>query len=255
MCIISLSVLGGVLGTTFAAIGSALGVGAGAAAGTAVAAGSAASIAAGTASVAAVTAAANAAALAASTTAATVAGVGVTVAADLAITGALVGGTLATIGAVQQAEQQEAMAEFYAKQEAENARLAHREAEAIEVMGNQERNKLRLQMLDQRSAARTGYAASGVVLGSGSVLDYEADIADAYDLDSRNLEYDIESRKWQKKVAATNATSQSMMYKSQATGFSRQKTLSLLSGTFNTIKDTTTATLGAAGSLKKLVGA
>lgn len=234
MCIVTLSVLGGVLGTTFGAIGSAIG--------------------AGTATAAVATAAGASAATAASAaaTASVVAGVGVTVAADLAITGAVVGGVLSTVGAVQQAEQQQAQAEFYAEQEAENARLANRRAEAIEVMGNQERRKLRLQMLDQKSAARTGYAASGVVLGSGSTLDYEADIADAYDLDSRNLEYDIESRKWQQKVAAANASSQAAMYRDAAKAAGRSKTVSLIGGIFNTIGSAGSAALSAFSAVNTL---
>jgi hypothetical protein len=147
---------------------------------------------------------------------------------------ALIGGIISTVGAVQQAEEERATAEFYAAQEAENSRLARREAEAIKVMGAQEQAQLRQQSLAHQGRMRTGYASSGLVLASGTVLDYEADIADAYDLDRRNLEYDLESRQWQKKVAAANARSQSNMYATQAAAAERRRTTSLWSGIFTT---------------------
>lgn len=185
------------------------------------------------------------------TTALTV-GLAATVVADVALTGAIAGGVMGTVGAIQQAEQQREAADFQAQQEAENARLARKEAEAIEMMGNQERAKLRQKMLEHRSAGRTGYAAGGVVLGSGTTLDYEADIAEAYESDKANLEYDIATKKWQKKVAATNAASQSAIYRAQAKAAGQSKTTSLFSGIFDTTADTLSAGLGAASTLSGL---
>jgi hypothetical protein len=181
-------------------------------------------------------------------------GIGATVAADLAITGAIAGGVMGTVGSVQQAEQQKQMADFQAEQEAENARLARKEAEAIKVQGDQEKQQLRQKMLLQRSSARTGFAASGVVLGAGSTLDYEADIADAYDMDSRNLDYDIRSRQWQVRVGAVNAMDQSRMYRRQADAASSSKATSLLGGVFNTVGDTASTAISVAGSAKTLLG-
>lgn len=239
MCIVTLSVLGGILGTTFGSIGAALG------AGTTVAT---------TVGLAAVPAT-----LLPTTTVVTgttvAAGVAATLAADLAITAAVTGGVLSTVGAVQQAEQQREMAEFQEQQELENARLANKEAEAIKVMGDQEKAQLRQRMLMQKSSARVGYASGGVVLGAGSALDYEADIADAYDLEARNLEYDIKSRQWQKKVAAANAYDQSRMYARQAAYAERSKTTSILSGAFGAagnLMNTGMSLVSTAGTLKKM---
>ena len=167
---------------------------------------------------------------------------------------ALAGGIISTMGAVRQAEEEQAVAEFYAAQEAENARLARREAENIKIMGEQEQADLRNKMLVNRSQARSQIAANGVVLGEGSVLDYEADIADAYDLDARNLEYDIESRSWQKKVAASNSAGQSMQYSLQAAAAERKKTTSLWSGIFNTGAATAQGLYTDATFVKEAVG-
>lgn len=173
---------------------------------------------------------------------------------DVAVTAAVAGGVMGIVGSVQQAEQQKEMANFQAEQEAENARLARKEAEAIKVQGDQENAQLRQKMLLQRSSARTGFAAGGVVLGGGSTLDYEADIADAYDMDSRNLEYDIKSRQWQSHVRAANATSQSAMYRSQASAAERSKTTSLLGGIFDTTADAISTGVSTYGSVNKLMG-
>ncbi len=231
MCVISIGVLGTALaaslGSTAAA--SAVGVAAGAAVGTSVT-------------------------TAFASTAAALGGTLGFIGTEIAVTGALVGGIVSTVGAVQQAEEQKAMADFQAEQEAENARLARKEAEAIEVMGNQEKLQLRQKMLAQKSSGRVGFASGGVVLGSGTTLDYEADIADAYDSEARNLDYDIKSRKWQKQVQAANATDQSAMYRAQARAAERSKTTSLFSGIFNTFSDTAQAGMKASEYRRKAGG-
>lgn len=164
----------------------------------------------------------------------------------------LAGGVISTISGMRQAEQAADAAEYQAALEEQNRRLALRQAEATEIQGNQERNQLRLQMLDAKGAARNAYAASGVVLGSGSSADYEADIADAYDLDSRNLEYDINSRKWQLQVEAANHASQASLYRAQAGGYRQSKTASLLGGIFNTAGSTLESGLSGALAGAKL---
>jgi uncharacterized protein (DUF58 family) len=193
-------------GITFASVGSALGAGAGAALGV---------------------------------------GLTATVVADVLITGAAVGGTLATVSAVQQAEAAQEQAEFQASIERENAKLAAIEAENIELQANQDRHQLRLKMLASKGEARAAYAAGGVVLGAGSSADYEADIADAYDLDKRNLNYDIAQKKWQAKVQSINASNQASLYTAQAHGFGQQKASAALSGVFNTVTDTVGAGVSA----------
>lgn len=206
MCLITGSILLGALGATFASIGSALGASAGAAFGV---------------------------------------GLTATIVADVAITGAIVGGTLATVSAVQQAEQAQEQAEFQASIERENAKLAAIEAENIERQANQDRHQLRLKMLASKGEARASYAAGGVVLGAGSAADYEADIADAYDLDKRNLNYDIAQKQWQAKVQSVNASNQASLYAAQASGFGQQKATAALSGVFNTVTDTVQAGVSA----------
>ncbi len=205
MCIIT-GLVALATGVTFASIGSALGASAGAALGV---------------------------------------GLTATIVADVAITGAIAGGVLSTVSSVQQAEQAQEQAEFQASIERENAKLAAIEAENIELQANQDRHQLRLKMLASKGEARASYAAGGVVLGAGSAADYEADIADAYDLDKRNLNYDIAQKQWQAKVQSVNASNQASLYTAQAHGFGQQKATAALSGVFNTVTDTVQAGVSA----------
>lgn len=220
--------------SSFAAIGAALaGTTASAAATTAFAAGAM------------VSTAAAASAMSSTMTTLTVIGATATVVADLAIAGAVTGGVLSTVSSVQQAQAAQEQAEFQASIERENAKLAAVEAENINLQANQDRQQLRLKMLASKGEARASYAAGGVVLGSGSAADYEADIADAYDLDKRNLNYDVSQKQWQARVQSISASNQASLYAAQAHGFGQQKATAALSGVFNTVTDTVQAGAGA----------
>jgi hypothetical protein len=155
--------------------------------------------------------------------------------ADVAGT-ALAGGAIASaIGAASQAQSAEEQANYQAQLAEENARITEIAAENMDLQANQERASLYRKMLASKGESRGQYAAGGVVLGSGTAADYEADIMDAYDLDKRNLEYDIASRKWKARVQATDMRDQAQLYRAQASRYRKQSMTSLLSGSFSTI--------------------
>jgi hypothetical protein len=188
------------------------------------------------------------AAAAVSATATAIGGTGALIGAELAIvgvTGAVVGGVLGTVSAVNQAESAKAQAQYQADIEAENARLAKLEAEQIDLQANQERSQLRLKALSQLGTSRANFASRGVVLGAGTANDMEADIMDAYDLDKRNLNYDIATRAWQKRVEAINATNQSTLYKAQAQAYDQQKKSAITTGIINTTSSAISTGVGA----------
>jgi len=147
---------------------------------------------------------------------------------------AIAGGVVSTVAGVQEAKQRQAQAEYMAEVQDKNARLAARQAEQVGMQADNERQQLRNKMLLASGQARSSYAAGGVVLGAGSAADYEADIADAYDMDSRNLEYDIAMRQWKLRVESGNATDQGNLYRAQASAYQSSVGTSLLSGMFNT---------------------
>lgn len=185
-----------------------------------------------------------------STTAATAIGLGVMGAGALAIGGSIAGGVTSIVTATQQAEQQEAMAEYQADMELRNARIAAIRAEKIDMEADQKRAALVRESQQTLGTARTGYAASGVVLGSGVTLDYEADVADVLDLDMRNLNYDVKSQQWQQRVQATNAGNQSLLYRAQAKGYRDSQTGNILGGVFKTTSSTLGTALGVGSAIK-----
>ena len=156
----------------------------------------------------------------------------------LMVVGALAvvaGGAMSMYGDAQAADANEAMAEYQKKIAENNAEMAARHAANIERQADQKRNALSLQMRQRIGTARTQYASQGVVLGSGIVLDYEADIANAYDLDLKNLNYDVAMEAWQTKVQGVNFMNQAKMYHAQGNMYEKQKTSSIISGSLSMV--------------------
>jgi hypothetical protein len=141
-----------------------------------------------------------------------------------------VGSVVGTIADMQEADYRREMAEFQAQQAEENSRLSLRRAETMELDANQKRAALLDKYQQQRGAGRAGYAAAGVVLGSGTSAEYEADLANVYDLDSRNLDYDVASNAWKSRVEGIDYANQAKMYRAQAEAYDSSKGLTLLSG-------------------------
>jgi hypothetical protein len=136
--------------------------------------------------------------------------------------------TVNAVASAQQSRTQKKMAEFQEDVARNNAEMANRHANNIERQADQRRMALRRNMLQQQGTARAEYASQGVVLGSGVVLDYEADIANAYDLDLRNLNYDVASKAWQTRVEGTGQMNQSKLYAVEAKAHNRQMLFNLL---------------------------
>lgn len=132
------------------------------------------------------------------------------------------------VSSAQQSRTQKKMADFQEDVARNNAEMANRHANNIERQADQRRMALRRNMLQQQGTARAGYASQGVVLGSGVVLDYEADIANAYDLDLRNLNYDVASKAWQTRVEGTGQMNQSKLHAVEAKAYNRQMLFNLL---------------------------
>lgn len=131
-------------------------------------------------------------------------------------------GTVSTVASVQQSKTQKKVAEFQEDVARNNAEMANRHADNIERQADQRRMALRRNMLQRQGTARAEYASQGVVLGSGVVLDYEADIANAYDLDLRNLNYDVASQAWQTRVEGTGQMNQSKLHAVEAKAYKQK---------------------------------
>jgi hypothetical protein len=145
--------------------------------------------------------------------------------------------TVNAVASAQQSRTQKKMAEFQEDVARNNAEMANRHANNIERQADQRRMALRRNMLQQQGTARAEYASQGVVLGSGVVLDYEADIANAYDLDLRNLNYDVASQAWQTRVEGTGQMNQSKLYAVEAKAYKQKMIYGALGSQLSTWSD------------------
>lgn len=137
-----------------------------------------------------------------------------TVGMGLTLAGMIAAAGSATVGAVSAVEQQKAQAEqadFESDVAARNAELAEKQSWKEEYMARQEKDALHRKMLFQMGDVKTGMAASGVRIGTGSPLMIEKDVLQAYSADYENLGYDIENRVWRTKMAGYNFKNQSRM--------------------------------------------
>jgi hypothetical protein len=165
-----------------------------------------------------VTAASIGSALGASAATAGAVGIGALAAETIGVAATIGGGIASTIGGIQQQKAIAAQAEFQADVAEENAKIAAQSAEANELQANQKRLALFNRMQQMQGQMRTDFAGRGVVLGSGTQADYEADLADSYDLDKRNLNYDTATRTWQYRVEEASNRQQADLYRAQAKG-------------------------------------
>ena len=185
-------------------------------------------------------------------TAATAVGVGIMAAETIGIGATLAGGIASTVAGVQQAQQQAAAAEFQAAVAEENAKLASQSAEANDLQANQKRLALLRQMQQMQGNIRTDFAGRGVVLGAGTPNDYEADLSDAYDMDRRNLEYDVATKSWQYKVEASNQRQQAELFRAQAKATRSMIPGTVAGGLLSTAGQLGTSMLGSFSLMKGL---
>lgn len=103
-----------------------------------------------------------------------------------------------------------------------NAREAMRHAENIDLQADQERLQLRLKAQQAAGKQRASTAASGIMLGSGTSSAQAADLASAFDLDMKNLNYDIASRVWQQQMKSAEFQNQANKLKTNARNSGRK---------------------------------
>ena len=95
-------------------------------------------------------------------------------------------------------------------------------------------------------------AAGGVQLGSGSLLDWEISAQEVFDEDIRQLEYDIENRKYQARIGQWNARTVRTQALARADAFGDQIPILAVGGIISTVTNTASATLSVGSGLLKL---
>jgi len=168
----------------------------------------------------------------------------------IAAAAAVAGASVTAYSSVQSSRSQRMMADYEEDVAKTNSALASRQAANLDIQADQKRLSLLRRMQQQRGAARSQYAAQGVVLGSGTVLDYEADVAEAYDLDLRNLDYDVKNQQWQVKMQGAGFANQANILSMQADAYQRQGVMSGMGGLLSGVG----SAMGAYGSFNSAKG-
>lgn len=97
-----------------------------------------------------------------------------------------------------------------------NAKVLEMRAQDAELLGQLEKENLSRETGKLVGEGRTNYAAGNVLVGSGSALDWEADVASGMARDRLAIDRNVENTKWGFKVAAANERSQGGQSAAQA---------------------------------------
>ena len=144
-------------------------------------------------------------------------------------------------GTYQQGRAAAAAQNYQARVAENNAIAARQQKEAVTVKEGIEKDRLRRQYARERATGRVGYAASGVVVGSGSPLDWELALSDQEAEDRAMLSYQADLERHSLESQARGITAQAGMSRAAAFDSRRAGTIgagtSLLSS-FSTYRQT-----------------
>jgi hypothetical protein len=136
------------------------------------------------------------------------------------IVSAILSAATAGYSAIAQGNAANAAANAQAAQDEENAKLASQQAANAVDQGQAQKDALRLKMAEMRGQGRTGYAASNVVLGSGSSAEYEGDLADRMQIDLDQIDTNTNLEVWKYKTQQADYLTQASV--SNAAGSNAQ---------------------------------
>jgi hypothetical protein len=119
-------------------------------------------------------------------------------------------------GTYRQGQAAAATQKYQARVEENNAIAARQQMEAVTAKEGIERDRLRKQYAKDRATGRVGYAASGVVLGEGSPLDWELALSDQEIQDQGLLAYQADLERHALESQARGHTAQAGMYSAAA---------------------------------------
>lgn len=155
------------------------------------------------------------------------------------------------ITGIYAAKTQQKMYEAQGDIDRQNARLAYQKALDIGVVGEQSQVELSARASKIEGAGKTGFASSGVVLGAGSPVDWQQDLAEGYGIDRNTLQHNIEMDQWAAKVQMTNyINSANMAYfaSNQAKASANLQIFGLATGLLGNAADAASKIAGGSGS-------
>lgn len=149
-------------------------------------------------------------------------------------TGASVAGALSKSSAAKQEVQaQNQAADYNAAIQENNAKIAEMQAQQAQASGDIEEKQHRLRLSRLEGQQRSGMAASGALVESGSSLDALEDSALWGEFDALTLRHNTAQNVWGYKTQANNYRSQAQLYRMSKRNASSAGNSTLLSGLAN----------------------
>ena len=152
----------------------------------------------------------------AAATAATVLAVGANIALGASAIAGVAGGVVGGISSYQQGKQQQAMYNYQAKVQQENAKIAEQNAAMERQQGIEEARLQRIKSAQAIGSQKTAMAANGVDVTQGTALDVIEDTAAMGELDALQTRYNYERK--------------ALAYESQASNYQNQSNLDIIAG-------------------------
>lgn len=160
----------------------------------------------------------------------------------------IVGGVLSTVQQVQNAQSAKAQMKYQAQIEQQKQELGRRQIEQITEEGAYEKRQQRLRQEAIIAEGQAAGAAGGVLLGTGSLLDWEVSAEEVFAEDRRQLAYDIENRKYSARIGIWNSQQTQAGLEASADAYSGQIPGIIAGGTLSTIG----SAFGAASAASKI---
>ena len=156
----------------------------------------------------------------------------------LGVAGAATSGVLGGISSIRQVNAAQEQADYAAKISERNEQMYKDQEQQILDQGAFELRQQKLKQAGVISDAQASAAANGVMLGSGSLVDWEVSANEVFEEDNRQLSYDIQNRAHTARIGAWNARNNTNAYNARSDAFSEQKPLLYTAGAINTTSDT-----------------
>lgn len=146
----------------------------------------------------------------------------------ISLTMAAIGTAVSVASGVQQAQAQQAQAEYQSKVARRNAELAEQQASAQRMQGYEQMQAERLKTARLIGQQRAQAGASGVAVDSGSFEDVAEDTKAAGEFDAINAYNQGIDRAYNSEIQAWNYNSQAEGYQAQADAIGSTSTLSAI---------------------------
>ena len=143
-------------------------------------------------------------------------GIGETIFAITAILSAVASTAVSVTSSVQESNAAKAQAEYQARVQRENAKIAEENAAIERQQGIEEERMQRLKTARQVASQKTAMAANGIDISQGTALDVIEDTATMGELDALQTRYNYER--------------QAIAYEAQANNFNNQANLDIIKG-------------------------